>query len=154
MPAAAVGPQSWRLHGGLSRDSEGGVSSASDRNPGPLQAAQRGRHPGYIDAGEWRGKAGGYAVQGIAGSFVVKMVGSYTNVVGLPLYESVTLLAARASYSRRLVACQLNRPGSGCRANRSADRNLARNAPNRRPGHRAVLFPTLQGCRSPSVAIG
>ena len=46
----------------------------------------------YIGSGEWRGKAGGYAVQGIAGSFVVKMVGSYTNVVGLPLYESMTLL--------------------------------------------------------------
>jgi septum formation protein len=46
----------------------------------------------YLDAGEWRGKAGGYAVQGIAGSFVVKLVGSYTNVVGLPLYETVTLL--------------------------------------------------------------
>ena len=46
----------------------------------------------YIGSGEWRGKAGGYAVQGIAGSFVVKLVGSYTNVVGLPLYESVTLL--------------------------------------------------------------
>src|SRR5213082_2551923 len=46
----------------------------------------------YIGSGEWRGKAGGYAVQGIAGSFVVKMVGSYSNVVGLPLYESMTLL--------------------------------------------------------------
>ena len=46
----------------------------------------------YIGSGEWRGKAGGYAVQGIAGSFVVKMVGSYTNVVGLPLYESTALL--------------------------------------------------------------
>ena len=46
----------------------------------------------YIGSGEWRGKAGGYAVQGIAGSFVVKMVGSYTNIVGLPLYESMTLL--------------------------------------------------------------
>ncbi len=46
----------------------------------------------YIGSGEWRGKAGGYAVQGIAGSFVVKMVGSYTNIVGLPLYECVTLL--------------------------------------------------------------
>ena len=46
----------------------------------------------YIGSGEWRGKAGGYAVQGIAGSFVVKMVGSYSNVVGLPLYETMTLL--------------------------------------------------------------
>ena len=47
----------------------------------------------YIGSGEWRGKAGGYAVQGIAGSFVVKMVGSYTNVVGLPLYETLALLS-------------------------------------------------------------
>jgi septum formation protein len=47
---------------------------------------------GYVGSGEWRGKAGGYGVQGIAGSFVVKIVGSYTNVVGLPLYESMTLL--------------------------------------------------------------
>jgi septum formation protein len=47
----------------------------------------------YLASGEWRGKAGGYAVQGFAGSFVVKIVGSYTNVVGLPLYETVSLLA-------------------------------------------------------------
>ncbi len=46
----------------------------------------------YLASGEWRGKAGGYAIQGIAGAFVVKLVGSYTNVVGLPLYETVALL--------------------------------------------------------------
>lgn len=48
----------------------------------------------YLASGEWRGKAGGYAVQGLAGAFVVKLVGSYTNVVGLPLYETVALLQA------------------------------------------------------------
>ncbi len=47
----------------------------------------------YLASGEWRGKAGGYAAQGLAGSFIVKLVGSYTNVVGLPLYETVALLA-------------------------------------------------------------
>jgi nucleoside triphosphate pyrophosphatase len=47
----------------------------------------------YLASGEWRGKAGGYAIQGLAGSFVVKLVGSYPNVVGLPLYETVQLLA-------------------------------------------------------------
>ena len=47
----------------------------------------------YLASGEWRNKAGGYAIQGLAGSFVVKLVGSYTNVVGLPLYESIALLA-------------------------------------------------------------
>ncbi|MGY6709380.1 MAG: Maf-like protein [Rhizobiaceae bacterium] len=46
----------------------------------------------YLASGEWRGKAGGYAIQGLAGTFVVKLVGSYTNVVGLPLYETVNLL--------------------------------------------------------------
>ena len=47
----------------------------------------------YLASGEWRGKAGGYAAQGLAGSFIVKIVGSYTNIVGLPLYETATLLA-------------------------------------------------------------
>ncbi len=47
----------------------------------------------YLASGEWRGKAGGYAVQGLAGTFVVKIVGSYTNIVGLPLYETVSLLS-------------------------------------------------------------
>ncbi len=48
----------------------------------------------YIASGEWRGKAGGYAIQGLAGSFVVKLVGSYPNVVGLPLSETSGLLSA------------------------------------------------------------
>ncbi|OWV96675.1 septum formation inhibitor Maf [Rhizobium sp. R72] len=47
----------------------------------------------YLASGQWRGKAGAYGIQGLAGSFVQKMVGSYTNVVGLPLYETILLLA-------------------------------------------------------------
>jgi septum formation protein len=47
----------------------------------------------YLASGEWRGKAGGYAIQGLAGSFVVRLVGSYSSVVGLPLYEAMALLA-------------------------------------------------------------
>jgi septum formation protein len=46
----------------------------------------------YIASREWRGKAGGYAIQGLAGCFVQKIVGSYTNVVGLPLTEVVNML--------------------------------------------------------------
>ncbi len=46
----------------------------------------------YLASGEWRGKAGGYAAQGLAGTFIVKLVGSYSNVVGLPLYETVAML--------------------------------------------------------------
>ncbi len=46
----------------------------------------------YLASAEWRGKAGGYAIQGIAGAFVQKLSGSYHAVVGLPLYETVALL--------------------------------------------------------------
>ncbi|MBU1174055.1 MAG: septum formation protein Maf [Alphaproteobacteria bacterium] len=48
----------------------------------------------YLASAEWRGKAGGYAIQGIAGSFVVKLTGSYSAVVGLPLFETVQFLGA------------------------------------------------------------
>lgn len=48
----------------------------------------------YIASREWRGKAGGYAIQGLAGCFVQRIVGSYTSVVGLPLTEVVTMLVA------------------------------------------------------------
>jgi len=48
----------------------------------------------YIASREWRDKAGGYAIQGIAAAFVRKIVGSYTNVVGLPLHEVVQVLNA------------------------------------------------------------
>ena len=46
----------------------------------------------YIESGEWQGKAGGYAIQGRAARFVSFISGSYSNVVGLPLYETVGLL--------------------------------------------------------------
>ena len=46
----------------------------------------------YLHAGEWQGKAGGYAIQGLAGAFVRGLNGSYFNVVGLPLYETMSLL--------------------------------------------------------------
>lgn len=47
----------------------------------------------YLASREWLGKAGGYAIQGLAATFVLKLVGSYTNVVGLPLTETVALLS-------------------------------------------------------------
>jgi len=47
----------------------------------------------YLGSGEWRGNAGGYALQGLAGAFAQKLVGSYSAVVGLPLYETMSLLS-------------------------------------------------------------
>ncbi len=46
----------------------------------------------YIASGQWRGKAGAYALDGLAGAFVVKLVGSQSAVLGLPVYETVALL--------------------------------------------------------------
>ena len=48
----------------------------------------------YLRSGEWRGRAGGYSIQGIAAAFVRWIGGSYSNVVGLPLFETVALLRA------------------------------------------------------------
>jgi septum formation protein len=47
----------------------------------------------YLAGGEWNGKAGGYGVQGVAGGFIIDLHGSYTSVVGLPLYETLNLLS-------------------------------------------------------------
>ena len=53
---------------------------------------EQGEIDRYLASGEWRGKAGGYAIQGRAGAFVRAIGGSYFNVVGLPLYETLALL--------------------------------------------------------------
>jgi septum formation protein len=55
-------------------------------DPGELAA--------YVAGGEWRGKAGAYAVQGVAAAFVTELRGSWTNVVGLPLAEVLADLRA------------------------------------------------------------
>jgi septum formation protein len=47
---------------------------------------------GYVASGEWRGKAGGYAIQGEAARFIRFLSGSYSGVVGLPLFETARLL--------------------------------------------------------------
>ena len=53
-----------------------------------------GQTRAYLESGEWQGKAGGYAIQGHAASFIRFLSGSYSNVVGLPLFETAQLLRA------------------------------------------------------------
>ena len=116
----------------------------------------------YIGSGEWRGKAGGYAVQGIAGSFVVKMVGSYTNIVG-PAALRIDHAARRRGFSDplRLVECQLSRqkmPGPAKEAAKAAAQGTGQEVPDlRQAGHRGlapVLFRALPGRRSEPLAVG
>lgn len=47
----------------------------------------------YLASGEWHGKAGGYAIQGLAAAYIAWLAGSHSNVVGLPLAETYKLLA-------------------------------------------------------------
>jgi septum formation protein len=48
----------------------------------------------YLESGEWKGKAGGYAIQGLCARFIPSINGSYSNVVGLPLAETVVMLTS------------------------------------------------------------
>ena len=57
----------------------------------------------YLAAREWEGKAGGYAIQGLAARFVRQLAGSYSNVVGLPLFETVALLAGKGYEPARRI---------------------------------------------------
>ena len=55
----------------------------------------------YLDSGEWEGKAGGYAIQGLAGAYVKFIRGSYSNVVGLPLYDTMQIFEGSGFFAGR-----------------------------------------------------
>src|SRR6266851_4818252 len=59
----------------------------------------------YLATGEWHGKAGGYAIQGCAAAFIPWLARSYSNVVGLPLFETAQLLAGRLYRPRCATSC-------------------------------------------------
>jgi septum formation protein len=59
----------------------------------------------YLRTGEWQGKAGGYAIQGRAAALIRWVSGSYSNVVGLPLFETVQLLDGRGYRPNWLASC-------------------------------------------------
>jgi septum formation protein len=93
MLARLVGRE-HRVTTGLCLIDEGG---AERRRAVTTRVTMRGAGAGevldYLDSGEWRGKAGAYAIQGIAAALVTAIEGSVTNVIGLPLAETVELLA-------------------------------------------------------------
>ena len=82
-----------RVYGGVSlRQADGKLLSRLVETAVIFKRLDRSEVDAYIRSGEWRGKAGGYAIQGRAGMFVRSLSGSYSNVVGLPLYETAQLL--------------------------------------------------------------
>lgn len=67
----------------------------------------------YVASGDWQGKAGGYAIQGLASLFVRQIGGSYSNVVGLPIAEVGGLLRAAGIDALALAAAQALAKGAG-----------------------------------------
>ncbi len=62
----------------------------------------------YAASGEWQGKAGGYAIQGLASAFIRQINGSYSNVVGLPLFEIANLLRACGLFPQKATAAKVS----------------------------------------------
>lgn len=82
-----------RVHGGVALVTPGGklvqrlvVTAVAMKRLSPQEMER------YLAGQEWHGKAGGYAIQGRAATFVREIIGSYSNVVGLPLFETAMLL--------------------------------------------------------------
>jgi septum formation protein len=74
---------------------EGGASARLSQSAVTFARLTAAQHTAYLASGEWEGKAGGYAIQGFAAAFVRALSGSYSGVVGLPLFETASLLRGR-----------------------------------------------------------
>lgn len=85
-----------RVYGGVALvDPQGGVKERLVITSVAFKRLSREEMDGYVASREWDGKAGAYAIQGLAGAFVRSLIGSYSNVVGLPLFETAALLNSR-----------------------------------------------------------
>jgi septum formation protein len=83
-----------RVLGGVAVGSVGKVSTRLVETVVRFKRLEPLEVENYIASGEWQGKAGGYAIQGRAAAFVAFVSGSYSNVVGLPLFETAAMLRA------------------------------------------------------------
>lgn len=95
---AALALLSGRRHRVLSAvtliDAQGRARQRLSVSAVAFKRLDRAEIQAYLDSGEWRGKAGGYAIQGKAEALVRTISGSYSGIVGLPLYETRALLRA------------------------------------------------------------
>jgi septum formation protein len=81
----AVATVVWLVHAG-------GEASATSLSEVTFAALDEPTLDAYLASGEWQGKAGAYAIQGRAAAFIAHLSGSYTGVMGLPLFETAALL--------------------------------------------------------------
>ncbi len=85
-----------RVYGGVALvDPEGGVTDRLVITSVAFKRLSSEEMAGYLASREWEDKAGAYAIQGLAAAFVRSLIGSYSNVVGLPLFETASVLKSR-----------------------------------------------------------
>ncbi len=85
-----------RVHGGLALSGhDGALTLRRVTSRVAFKRLSAAEIRDYLASGEWHGKAGGYAIQGRAAALIPWISGSYSNIVGLPLYETAQLLAGR-----------------------------------------------------------
>ena len=85
-----------RVHSGIALGTPGGdIALRRVDSQVVFKRLSRDEIASYLKSGEWREKAGGYAIQGRAAALIRFVSGSYSNVVGLPLFETAQLLAGR-----------------------------------------------------------
>ena len=81
-----------RVFTGVAVVRNGRVSSRVNETRVTFKPLSQAEIAAYVAGGDWRGKAGGYGIQGPAAAFIQRIVGSHSSVMGLPLYEAVQLL--------------------------------------------------------------
>ncbi len=82
-----------RVYGGICLiDEAGTIRQRLVKTQVSFKRLEKAEIDAYLTSGEWTGKAGAYAIQGLAGAFVKSINGSYSNVVGLALFETKSLL--------------------------------------------------------------
>jgi len=74
------------------RAPDGRITSRTVKSIVGFARLDEGQKRAYLESHDWQGKAGGYAIQGLAAEFIDFLSGSYSAVVGLPLYETGALL--------------------------------------------------------------
>ena len=95
-----------RVHGGIALVSpDGRLASRRVDSQVAFKRLSEAEIAAYLRSSEWQGKAGGYAIQGHAAALIRWVSGSYSNVVGLPLFETVQLLAGRGYRAGWLASC-------------------------------------------------
>jgi septum formation protein len=89
---ALLSGRGHRVYTGVALKDATGVRARLVETRVSFKTLTRSEIDAYIASDEWRGKAGGYAVQGLAARYITQIVGSYSNIVGLPLFETANLL--------------------------------------------------------------